>query len=1383
MKIISLFSDHGFIPIFVTSPEIPGLLLSSLEIQGLLLSLIERYKGVVRGMLGSWRGKKDKSDRSDHLDDEKQVEVSPNEGEKEQTTDEDPVESQLQQLDPEAAEILRSQIKTTMPNVGLFSIIRFSNKFDKFVLCLAVFFAIVHGVSLPCVSFINGAVINAFRCLRSGECTQTSFMSRVQHLALYYLYLGIGTIGSSVFESYLFEDRGEVITGRWRQNFLRSLIGQNIAFFDKLGIGQLTTSITNDTTSIQETFHHAASMIQGLSAFIAAIIISLCLQWKVALILLSAVFANFCAMVICGAMIVKFQGLSGALFVRGTTIAEEAFSAIRTTVSFGAAEKLTKKFDSALAAALRPALSSTISQSVMLAALWSIILFTYALGFWEGSRIIAWDKGHNTGLVGHIFAVILATLIGSFQLGTVAPSLRYLIQGTAAAKTLMQVIDRQPMIDAESDEGEVIPVDQLEGHVTLSNIKFRYPSRPDIEVLEDFSLDIPAGKTVALVGPSGGGKSTIVGLLERFYCPIAGSIMLDGKPLDQLNVRWLRQQIGYVQQEPTLFATSIFENIAFGLIGSEWEDAPENVKREKVVSACKDANAYDFIQELTDGLDTNVGHRGFLLSGGQKQRICIARAIVSNPPILLLDEATSALDSKSEDIVQDALDRVSVNRTTITIAHRLSTIKNAAKIVVISRGKIVEQGTHSELLDLGGMYSNLVMAQKVAAKVEQHEEVERSDETGDIVYEDKLDPADDTTTSSINREDEKAVPTNVYPSGSEKSRTLISAEDIPGIKPPSDSSFRRYISLYWKLNRPERLYLILGGCAAVVMAYCFPSLGMITGNLVQSLIESGASQTGNYGPMRHEVNVLTAWFFFVGCIIFIAAITVVYTLTYASDRLVRTIRLQLFRHILHLDIAFFDYPVNTPGALMSTLAKDSKAIEGLGGATLGQIFQSIIMLLSGIITSIPWSWRIALVATATTPVLLLCGFLRVWVISGLESRMQKVYESSGNLASTYVGAIRTVQSLTRERKVVAEYSGKIDTQVSQSHYGLISSAILYGFSQGLTPWVNALVFWWGSYLLSRDPPQASIKSNIISFMAIILGAQSAGSMFSYSPNLTKAFKASQNIYRLLKAQPCIDSWSTEGISPSVKGHIEFKDVQFRYPTRPEVPVLRGVNLKAKPGQYIALVGPSGCGKSTSVGLIERFYDVNGGSVLIDGRDIREYNIKSLRSHISLVEQEPILYSGTIRENIAIGWAGNDSDLTDEMIEQAAREANIHDYVMSLPSGYDTISGYGSTSLLSGGQKQRVAIARALVNQPSILILDESTAALDSESETIVQKALDNAAKGRTTVSIAHRLSSIQNADVIYVFDDGRIVEYGDHQSLLAQNGRYAELVSLQALGQ
>ena len=277
----------------------------------------------------------------------------------------------------------------------------------------------------------------------------------------------------------------------------------------------------------------------------------------------------------------------------------------------------------------------------------------------------------------------------------------------------------------------------------------------------------------------------------------------------------------------------------------------------------------------------------------------------------------------------------------------------------------------------------------------------------------------------------------------------------------------------------------------------------------------------------------------------------------------------------------------------------------------------------------------------------------------------------------------------------------------------------------------------------------------------------------------KAKHAAQELKTLFDLKPSIDTWSSDGAPvETVDGTVEFRDVHFRYPTRPEQPVLRGLNLIVKPGQYIALVGASGCGKSTTIALLERFYDPLAGGIYVDGKEISSLNINEYRSYIALVSQEPTLYQGTIRENVLLG--ADREDVPDSEIEFACREANIYDFIMSLPDGFNTVVG-SKGSMLSGGQKQRIAIARALLRDPKILLLDEATSALDSESEHVVQAALDKAAKGRTTIAVAHRLSTIQKADIIYVFDQGVIVESGDHNELMKKGGRYSELVSLQSL--
>ncbi|KAF9769376.1 multidrug-resistance transporter mdr2 [Fusarium sp. DS 682] len=277
----------------------------------------------------------------------------------------------------------------------------------------------------------------------------------------------------------------------------------------------------------------------------------------------------------------------------------------------------------------------------------------------------------------------------------------------------------------------------------------------------------------------------------------------------------------------------------------------------------------------------------------------------------------------------------------------------------------------------------------------------------------------------------------------------------------------------------------------------------------------------------------------------------------------------------------------------------------------------------------------------------------------------------------------------------------------------------------------------------------------------------------------KAHHAAGELKKLFDRQPVVDTWSDSGERlRQVEGNLEFRDVHFRYPTRPEQPVLRGLNLTVRPGQYIALVGASGCGKSTTIALLERFYDPLSGGVFIDGHEISTLNINDYRSHIALVSQEPTLYQGTIKENILLGTSRE--DVSEKDMEHATREANIYDFIVSLPDGFNTVVG-SKGALLSGGQKQRIAIARALIRDPKILLLDEATSALDSESEHVVQAALDKAAKGRTTIAVAHRLSTIQKADIIYVFDQGRVVEQGTHTELMKKNGRYAELVNLQSL--
>lgn len=627
-------------------------------------------------------------------------------------------------LDEREAEILKEQVQVPETKLSYLTLFRYATAWDRFLVAIALISSVVSGAALPLFTLIFGNITQVFTNFLVYHTNPDEFQHTVNHNTLYFVYLGIGITAVSFLQTFLHVDRGEVIAARIREQYLKAVLRQNIGYFDRVGAGEVTTRITSDINQIQDGISEKVGLlVSGFATFIAGFVIGFIKSWRMTLILSCAVVAILLDMGISSKFIVQYTTANLAAVGEASSVAEDVLSSIRNTVAFSSQRRLADKFDAKLDVALKAGISRGKALAIMVAGLWAIIYLTYGLAFWQGSRFIV--DGVQTA--GSLVTVVMAIIIGAFSLGGVAPSVQAIGGAMGAAHKIYEAIDRKPYIDASDDKAGETPAD-FEGHISFKDVKFVYPSRPNVPILEDFSLDIEPGQTVALVGSSGSGKSTIIGLLERFYAALGGSITVDGRPIESLNIKWLRRQMALVSQEPTLFSCSIYENIEYGLIGTEYEHAEPSVKMDLIMNACREANAWDFIQTLTNGLDTEVGERGFLLSGGQKQRIAIARAIVSQPKLLLLDEATSALDTKSEGIVQEALDRALKSRTTIVIAHRLSTIKDADKIVVMSKGQIVEIGTHDELLKKQGAYYLLVQAQNIRTENEEQEAQEEVEE-------------------------------------------------------------------------------------------------------------------------------------------------------------------------------------------------------------------------------------------------------------------------------------------------------------------------------------------------------------------------------------------------------------------------------------------------------------------------------------------------------------------------------------------------------------------------------------------------------------------------------------------------------------------------------
>ncbi|XP_063089935.1 ATP-dependent translocase ABCB1 isoform X2 [Cavia porcellus] len=601
-------------------------------------------------------------------------------------------------------------------------------------------------------------------------------------------------------------------------------------------------------------------------------------------------------------------------------------------------------------------------------------------------------------------------------------------------------------------------------------------------------------------------------------------------------------------------------------------------------------------------------------------------------------------------------------------------------------------------------------------------------------------------------------------------------------KKPTVSTFAMFRYSNWL----DRLYMVLGTLAAIIHGAALPLLMLVFGDMTDTFVNGSGTNSSNAsstldksevsGPDNLEEKMTTYAYYYsgIGAGVLIAAYIQVSFWCLAAGRQIHKIRTQFFHAIMKQEIGWFD--VHDAGELNTRLTDDvSKINEGIGDK-IGLFFQSLATFLTGFIIGFTRGWKLTLVILAVSPVLGLSAAIWAKILSSFTDKELSAYAKAGAVAEEALAAIRTVIAFGGQSKELERYNKNLEEAKRIGIKKAITSNISIGAAFLLIYASYALAFWYGtSLVISRE---YSIGQVLTVFFSVLIGAFSIGQA---SPNIeafANARGAAYEVFKIIDNEPLIDSFSTTGHKPeNIKGNLEFTNIHFSYPSRKEVEILKGLNLKVQSGQTVALVGNSGCGKSTTVQLLQRLYDPTEGTVTIDGQDIRTINVRYLREIIGVVSQEPVLFATTIAENIRYGR----ENVTMEEIEKAVKEANAYDFIMKLPHKFDTLVGERGAQL-SGGQKQRIAIARALVRNPKILLLDEATSALDTESEAVVQVALDKAREGRTTIVIAHRLSTVRNADVIAGFEDGVIVERGNHEELMKEKGIYYKLVMMQTRG-
>ncbi|KAM4054437.1 ABC transporter [Hirsutella rhossiliensis] len=841
--------------------------------------------------------------------------------------------------------------------------------------------------------------------------------------------------------------------------------------------------------------------------------------------------------------------------------------------------------------------------------------------------------------------------------------------------------------------------------------------------------------------------------------------------LNYRGFKWLRTNVRLVNQEPKLFSGTIFQNVVDGLTGTDKDGLAGEEKQRLVTEACKAAYAHEFIERLPNGYKTYISERGASLSGGQKRRIVIARSIVSNPKVLLLDEATSALDPNAEKIVQAALNNVARGRTMVVIAHRLSTVRDADNIVVISKGEAVESGSHEQLIGRGGAYARLVKAQDLSKGVDKADDHQEAAEDKDVA------PAD----------------LDVAP-------THGSTPADPAAGAGAQWDHGRYGLLHgllFILREQRSLWRPL----AVTLVCClvgggtYPALAILLAKTLKAFQTMDVSR-GNFLALMFLVVAFgnSVVYFFLGWFSNVLAQTVM-----------KHYRTQVFNDTLRQGMNFFDRPDNSTGALISRIATEPTSLQQLLSSDVPLLAMNGVNLVSSSVVAIAHGWRLGLVlALGALPILVGAGFVRVRLEFRFEQDAAALFARSSGVVVEAVMGIRTISSLALERVIVDRYEVGLQGIAAQAIGDLGFKMLFYALTQSVSFLAMALGFWYGGRLVSTG--EYSTTQFYTIFMAIIYSSEAAAVLFQYSSSMTKARIAINYILGLRRQLELVDDQddadsqapgqgggNTTGEKDAAAQGVEVRcqGVEFAYPLRPRHRVLRGMELDVRSGKMVALVGASGCGKSTVVSLLERFYDPMAGTVLADGREVRTLGRRRYRRDMGLVQQEPVLYQGSIRDNVALGGgargqgrrrrgAEEQQPLSEAEVVAACRAADIWDFIASLPQGFDTPCGPQGLSL-SGGQRQPIAIARALAGRPRLLLLDEATSALDSESERVVQQALARAAAGRTAVAVAHRLSTVRNADAIAVVARGAVAELGTHDELVARRGLYYQMVLSQSL--